>query len=134
MFDTRHDRAAESADSSLPSTDMAAKKILSFLIIPAASVSNVKDVSVEEPSSVSDPGESPASVVQYNVYRTVFPSIAVPFVSFVTGSQKSCHVFVDEVFEATVIPRFAGATGTPEGSVGESVEAGGGSVGAGRES
>lgn len=122
LFDTRHDRAAESADSSLvPSTVLAAKKTLWFLVIPSAAGSNVKDVSVmEEASGVSDARESPASVVQYNVYCTVSPSIVTPFEYFVTGSQKICHVISDGVFEALVIPRFAGAIGFPEGSVGGS--------------
>ena len=119
MFDARHDREAESADSSpVVSTVLAAKKTLWFFPIPKEAGSKANDVSViEEASGASDAEERPASVVQYNVYRTVSPSIAVPFVSFVTGSQKSSHVPADVDVAILVIPRVSGAIGTPTATV-----------------
>src|SRR3990172_6074377 len=75
LFDTLHDRAAESADSSpVSSTAFAAKYTRWPAVIPDAAGSNVKVVCVVgEASGVSDAVGSPASVVQNIAYRTVFP-------------------------------------------------------------
>src|SRR4030067_711470 len=72
LFDTLHDRAAESADSSpVSSTAFAAKYTRWPPVIPDAAGSNVKVVCVVgEESSVSAAGGSPASVVQNMAYRT----------------------------------------------------------------
>jgi hypothetical protein len=119
-FDTRHDRAAESADSSpVSSTDLTAKYTRCPPVIPDAAGSNVKDVPVvEEASGVSDAVESPASAAQNIAYRTVFPWIGVPFAYVVTGPQESCHV-PDDVEVATLVsPRSAGADGDPDMAAG----------------
>ena len=115
LFDTLHDRAAESADSSpVSSTALAAKYTRWPPVIPDAAGSNVNDVSdVEEASDESDAVESPASAVQNIAYRTVFPWIGVPFAYVVTGPQESCHVPDGVDVPILVIPRSAGADGAP---------------------
>ena len=115
MFDTLHDRAAESADSSpVSSTAFAAKYTRWPPVIPDAAGSNVKVVCVVgEASGVSDAVGSPASVVQNIAYRTVFPWIEVPFAYVVTGPQESCHVPDGVDVSILVIPRSAGADGAP---------------------